>query len=54
MPEPLRSPLARSLELMPSPPMAQKRVVPGVTFLVSTVVVRVSPSLMEVAEGLSL
>ena len=36
---------------MPSPVSDQKSVVPGVTFLVSTVVVRVLPSLKAVAEG---
>ena len=54
MPEPVREPLLKSLASIFLPLMAQKRVVPGVTFLVWTVVVKVSPSLTEAAEGLRL
>ena len=54
MPEPVREPSLKSLASIFFPLMAQKRVVPGVTFLVSTVVVKVSPSLTEVVEGLRL
>ena len=50
MPDPVREPLLKSLASMPDPPTFQKSVVPGLTFLVSTVVVSVSPSLMLFAE----
>ena len=53
MPDPEREPLEKSLALMPVPEICQKRVVPGSTFLVLTVVVRVPPSLMDEAEGFS-
>ena len=52
MPEPVREPLLKSLASIFFPLMAQKRVVPGVTFLVSTVVVRVLPSLTASVEVL--
>ena len=53
IPEPEREPLLKSLESMPAPEICQKRVVPGSTFLVLTVVVRVPPSLMDEAEVVS-
>ena len=53
MPEPLRSPLSKSVDVMPLPERVQKSVVPGLTFLVLTVVVSVSPSLRVVEEGAS-
>ena len=44
MPDPVRDPLARSLESMPLPERVQKSVVPGLTFLVLMVVVNTPPS----------
>ena len=50
IPDPLSSPLERSLSSMPV--MLQKRVVPGSTFVVSMVVVSLSPLLMVCEEVL--
>ena len=51
--DPESAPLLKSAELIPSPESVQKRVVPGLTFLVSIVVVRTSPSVSDVLDGLS-
>ena len=50
MPEPEREPLEKSLALMPVPEICQKRVVPGLTLVVATLVVSVSPSLRDEEE----